>query len=92
MFFRWLKCLAPCRHWFAESRAGVRHQVYLALIEALLLSEAIGRKPNLRMMELLHWHQLGMADDAALAEGLRREECQARRKAELAAAKKNPPN
>lgn len=22
MFFRWLKCLVPCRHWFAESEQG----------------------------------------------------------------------
>ncbi len=88
MYFRWLKCLVPCRHWFAESRAGVQMQVYLALIEALLLSEVAGRKPNVRMMELLHWHQLGMIDDALLAARLRHEQQQARRRQERAAAKK----
>jgi IS4 transposase len=38
LFFRWLKCLLPCRHWLAESRNGVAIQVYCALIAALLLS------------------------------------------------------
>lgn len=66
MFFRWLKCLAPCRHWFAESEQGVRIQIYLVLIKALLLAELTGRKPNKRMMELLHWHQMGWADDKEL--------------------------
>jgi IS4 transposase len=38
IFFRWLTCLVPCRHWFAESREGVRIQIYLCLIKALLLA------------------------------------------------------
>lgn len=85
MFFRWLKCLVPCRHWFAESQEGVTHQVYLALIEALLLAELVATKPNKRMMELLQWHQLGWASEADLAAGLAREQAiRARR----AAAKK----
>jgi hypothetical protein len=59
MFFRWLKCLVPCRHWFAESREGVLIQIYLCLIKALPLAERTGSKPNKRMMELLQWHQMG---------------------------------
>jgi hypothetical protein len=74
MFFRWLKCLAPCRHWFAESREGVRIQIYLVLIKALMLAELTGRKPNKRMMELLHWHQIGWADDRELSVLLEKEE------------------
>lgn len=86
MFFRWLKCLAPCRHWFAQSQQGVTLQVYLALIEALLLAELTGDKPNKRMMELLQLHQMGWASDADLAAGLVREQA-ARTK--RAAAKKS---
>lgn len=74
MFFRWLKCLVPCRHWFAQSQQGVTLQVYLALIEALLLAGLTGEKPNKRMMELLHFHQMGWASDAELTAGLKREQ------------------
>lgn len=81
MFFRWLKCLAPCRHWFAESREGARIQTYLILIKALMLADLTGNKPNKRMMELLHWHQLGWADDADLARLLGEEEKARQRRA-----------
>lgn len=82
MFFRWLKCLVPCRHWFAQSQQGVSLQVYLALIEALLLAELTGDKPNKRMMELLQLHQMGWASDADLAAGLvRQQAARARRTA-----------
>lgn len=74
MFFRWLKCLVPCRHWLAHSQQGVTLQVYLVLIEALLLAELTGEKPNKRMMELLQLHQMGWASDADLAAGLAREQ------------------
>lgn len=74
MFFRWLKCLVPCRHWFAESREGVLIQIYLCLIKGLLLAELTGTRPNKRMMELLQWHQMGEIDDGQLAEWLAAEE------------------
>lgn len=67
MFFRWLKCLVPCRHWFAESPHGVALQVYLSLILALLLARHNGRLPNKAMMEMLRWHQMGMLSDEDLA-------------------------
>lgn len=73
-FFRWLKCLVPCRHWFAESRDGVLIQIYLCLIKALLLAELTGSKPNKRMMELLQWHQMGEMSDEQLAKWLADEE------------------
>jgi Transposase DDE domain len=81
MFFRWFKCLAPCRHWFAESPEGVRIQIYLVLIKALLLAGLTGRKPNKRMMELLHWHQMGWAGDEELVELLGTEEKARQRRA-----------
>jgi hypothetical protein len=85
IFFRWLKCLVPCRHWFAESREGVRIQIYLCLIKALLLAGLTGGKPNKRMMELLRWHQLGWASDEELVGLLAAEEAARQRRA---AAKK----
>jgi len=73
LFFRWVKCILGCRHWLAESPSGVAIQIYLALISALLLQLYTGRKPNKRMMELLQWHQMGIATDQELAAGLQRE-------------------
>jgi hypothetical protein len=70
LFFRWLKCLLPCRHWFAESQQGVTLQIYLALICGLLLAEVTGRRPSKRMMELLRWHLAGWASAADLQAGL----------------------
>lgn len=63
----------PCRHWFAESPQGVRLQIYLSLIQALLLAEATGQRPGKRMMELLRFHQMGIATDAEPACGLARQ-------------------
>jgi hypothetical protein len=72
-FFRWVKCLLGCRHWLAESPSGVSHQLYLALIAAMLLQQALGRRPNRRMMELIQLHQMGVATLEELLAGLRRE-------------------
>jgi len=73
LFFRWVKCILKCRHWLAESPSGVAIQIYLALIAALLLQLYTGRRPNQRMMELLQWHQLGLASTQELQSGLERE-------------------
>lgn len=81
MFFRWLKCLVPCRHWFAESKEGVLIQTYLCLIKGLLLAELTGSKPNKRMMELLQWHQMGELSDEQLAKWLAVEEATRARRA-----------
>lgn len=90
MFFRWLKCLVPCRHWFAESREGVLIQIYLCLIKGLLLAELTGCKPNKRMMELLQWHQMGEISDEKLAVSLAAALAEAKAiKARLAAKKKS---
>jgi hypothetical protein len=61
LFFRWIKCILGCRHFFAESPEGVALQLYLALIASLLFQLYTGRRPNKRMMELIHFHQLGWA-------------------------------
>jgi hypothetical protein len=72
-FFRWVKCLLGCRHWLAESPDGVSHQLYLALIAAVLLQQALGRRPNQRMFELIHLYQMGWASLEELIAGLQRE-------------------
>jgi len=72
-FFRWLKCLLPCRHWLAESENGVAIQIYTALICAVLLTQRLGRKPSKRLMEMLAFHQMKQASDAELAEAMRAE-------------------
>jgi len=87
-FFRWLKCLVPCRHWLAESQPGVQFQVYLNLIAALLLAQVLGERPNRRMMELLHFFHMGWASEEDLVQGLLKADREARRKRELAAQKK----
>lgn len=61
LFFRWIKCILGCRHFFAESPQGVAIQLYLALIAGLLLQLWTGRRPNKRTMELLYFFQMGWA-------------------------------
>jgi hypothetical protein len=87
LFFRWLKCLVPCRHWLAESERGVTFQIYVTLVAALLLAETFGERPNRRMMELIQFFEMGYATEEELSEGLLRAEREARRKRELAAQK-----
>jgi hypothetical protein len=72
-FFKWLKCLLGCRHWLAESQRGVTIQLYLALIAAVLLQLATGRRPTKRMLELIQLYQLGWATLEELTAGLARE-------------------
>lgn len=60
-FFKWLKCLLGCRHWFAESQRGATIQIYLALIAAVLLQRATGQRPTKRQMELIQLYQMGWA-------------------------------
>jgi hypothetical protein len=72
-FFRWVKCLLGCRHWLAESPAGVSHQLYLALIAAVLFQQALGQRPNQRIFELIRLYQMGVATLEELMEGVQRE-------------------
>lgn len=61
LFFKWLKSILGCRHWFAESPHGVAIQIYTALIGALLLARRCGKKPTKRQMELLQFYFMGYA-------------------------------
>jgi IS4 transposase len=72
MFFRWVKCVLGCGHWFAESQAGATIQIYLALIAGLLLQLYTGRRPTQRMMELVRFYLMGWATEAELETGLNR--------------------
>ncbi len=61
LFFRWIKCILGCRHFFAESPEGATIQIYLALIAALLLQLFTGSRPNKRVMEFLQLYMMGWA-------------------------------
>jgi DnaJ-domain-containing protein 1 len=69
-FFRWLKCLLGCRHWLAESPAGVTTQLYLAVIAGLLLQLVLGRRPNQRLWERLQFYLLGWASAEELLQAV----------------------
>ncbi len=73
LFFRWVKCLLGCRHWFAHSPRGATLQVYLALIAALLLQLYTGQRPNRRMMEAIQFYLLGVTTLDGLCAALERE-------------------
>lgn len=80
LFFRWIKCILGCRHWLAESPAGVAAQIYLALIAALLLQLYSGQRPTRRMMELIQFYLQGVASLEDLERGLARERARAKNK------------
>ena len=82
LFFRWIKCILGCRHFFAESPAGVAIQLYLALIAALLFQGFTGQRPTKRQMELIQLYFMGWAT----AQDLSR--CFEEQRAKAAAAKK----
>lgn len=80
LFFRWLKCVLGCRHWLAESPAGVTIQICLALIAALLLQLYTGQRPNRRMMEMIQFYLLGVATLEELWAAVQREQVRAQKK------------
>ena len=67
LFFKWIKSILNCRHWLAESPAGVRTQIYCVLIASLLLMLWTGQRPNKRMVESLQWYWMGLATAEDLA-------------------------
>jgi len=77
LFFRWIKCILQCRHFFAESPTGVAIQLYLALIAALLFQYYSGRRPNKRTMELIQFYLMGWATAADLIKLLQAQEAKA---------------
>ena len=66
LFFKWLKCILKCRHFLLESPKGVAAQIYTALILALMLTAATGKKPTKRQMEAIQLHQMGYVCDGEL--------------------------
>jgi hypothetical protein len=71
LFFWWLKKILKVGHWLARSEKGVRIQLYLVMILALLLQLRTGERPTKRMIELLHFHVQGLASDEELIKGLK---------------------
>lgn len=72
LFFKWIKTILNCRHWLAESPAGVQIQIYCVLIASLLLMLWTGRRPSQRMVESLQWYWSGMATGEDLVTLLQR--------------------
>jgi hypothetical protein len=70
LFFKWLKTMLPCKHWMAESPAGVTIQIYCAMIAALLLLLWTGQRPTKRQMEALRFYWNGFIDEEELLEVL----------------------
>jgi len=59
LFFKWLKSILKCSHFLVESPAGVKAQIYAALVLALLLCVATGKKPTKRQMEAIQMYMAG---------------------------------
>ncbi len=72
LFFKWIKTILNCRHWLAESPAGVTMQIYCVLIASLLLLLWTGRRPNLRTVESLQLYWTGWATQQELVLLLKR--------------------
>ncbi len=72
LFFKWIKTILHCRHWLAESLAGVQVQIYCVLIASLLLMLWTGQRPNKRMVESLQWYWTGLATEEDLGTLLQR--------------------
>jgi len=70
LFFKWIKCILGCRHWLAESPAGLTIQIYCALIAAVLLVLWTGRQPTKRQWEALQLYWLGWVSLEELSEVL----------------------
>lgn len=73
LFFRWIKCILGCRHFFAESPEGAAIQLYLALIASVLLMYYTGLRPNKRAMELIRMYLMGWATAEELVERLKKQ-------------------
>lgn len=70
LFFKWMKTLLPCKHWLAESPAGVAIQIYCVMIAALLLLLWTGRRPTKRQMEALWFYWMDFITEDELTEAL----------------------
>jgi hypothetical protein len=72
LYFKWIKMILNCRHWLAESPAGVEIQIYCVLIASLLLMLWSGQRPNKRMVESLRYYWMGLATEEDLVTLLER--------------------
>jgi hypothetical protein len=72
LFFKWIKTILNCRHWLAESPAGVTIQIYCVLIASLLLLLWTGQRPNQRAVESLRLYWTGWATEKELVMLLKR--------------------
>lgn len=46
LFFRWIKCVVPLRHFMGESLEAITLQLYAAVIGSLLIAIETGRNPS----------------------------------------------
>jgi hypothetical protein len=60
-FFRWLKCVLKCQHFFSENENGFAIQLYATLIASLLTTLYTGLKPSRRIWEALCLYVSGWA-------------------------------
>lgn len=70
LFFKWFKTMLPCKHWIAESPAGVAIQIYTVMIASLLLMLWTGRRPTKRQMEALRLYWMGFINEQELTQAL----------------------
>ena len=63
LFFRFLKGMAGMGHLLSQREEGMAIQSYCAVIACLIISLAIGRRPDKRTMEMLGFFLLGLADE-----------------------------
>lgn len=70
LFFKWFKTMLPCKHWIAESPAGVAIQIYSVMIASLLLLLWTGRRPTKRQMEALRLYWMGFISAEELTQAL----------------------
>lgn len=70
LFFKWFKTMLPCKHWIAESPAGVAIGIYTVMIASLLLMLWTGRRPTKRQMEALRLYWMGFINEQDLTQAL----------------------
>jgi len=72
VFFRFFKHVLGCRHLLSYNHNGIELQTYAAIIACMLIALWTGRKPTLRMYEMLCWYFTGMADEDELISHIQR--------------------
>jgi hypothetical protein len=66
IFFRFFKQLLGCRHLLSTRREGIEIQMYCAVIVCMLINLWTGAKPTKRTLEMIAFHQMGLASDDEL--------------------------